>query len=73
MASPKLPQQTTKKIKLILERMKASLSKQKSYVDRRRKPLEFDIGHHVFLRVTPTGIGKAIKKKKLSPKFMESY
>lgn len=53
--------------------MKASLSKQKSYVDRRRKPLEFDIGHHVFLRVTPTGIGKAIKKKKLSPKFMESY
>ncbi|XP_072058206.1 uncharacterized protein [Arachis hypogaea] len=46
-------------------------SRQKSYADRRRKLLEFEVGEHVFLRVTPTtGIGKAIKTKKLNSRFI---
>jgi len=48
--------------------------RQKSYADKRRKPLEFAVGEHVFLRVTPTkGIGRAIKSKKLTPKFVGPY
>ena len=48
--------------------------RQKSYADKRRKPLEFAVGEHVFLRVTPTkGIGRVIKSKKLTPKFVGPY
>ncbi|XP_068483188.1 uncharacterized protein [Phaseolus vulgaris] len=54
--------------------MKASQSRQKSYADQRRKPLEFAAGDHVFMRVTPTkGVGRAIKSRKLSPKFVGPY
>ncbi|XP_072078011.1 uncharacterized protein [Arachis hypogaea] len=56
---------TTKKIKKIRERILTAQSRQKSYADQRRKPLEFEVGEHVFLRVTPiTGIGRAIKTNK---------
>jgi len=66
--------QTTEKVKQIQERMKASQSRQKSYADQRRRPLEFAVGDHVFLRVTPTtGVGRAIHSRKLSPKFIGLY
>jgi len=71
---PELLRQTTKKVKLIQERMKASQSRQKSYVDQRRRPLEFVVGDHVFLRITlTTGLGRAIRSRKLSPKFIRPY
>lgn len=50
---PEIIQQTTKKVKMIQEKMKASHSGQKSYHDKWRKSLEFLKGDHVFLRVTP--------------------
>ena len=54
--------------------MKASQSKQKSYHDKRRKDLEFQEGDHVFLRVNPvTGVGRALKSKKLTPQFIGPY
>jgi len=71
---PEIIQQTTEKVKLIQEKMKASQSRQKSYHDKRRKDLEFQEGDHVFLRVTPmTGVGRALKSKKLTPKFIGPY
>ncbi|XP_016199826.1 uncharacterized protein LOC107640839 [Arachis ipaensis] len=39
------------------------------YTDQRRKPLEFDVGEHVFPTPT-TGIGRAIKTKKLNSRFI---
>ena len=48
-----LVQETTKKIRVIRERLLAAQSRQKSYADHRRRPLEFQIGDHVFLRVSP--------------------
>jgi len=44
---PELLRQTTKKVKLIQGRMKASQSRQKSYADKRRRPLEFALGDHL--------------------------
>jgi len=71
---PDIVQQTTEKVKLIQEKMKASQSRQKSYHDKRRKDLEFQEGDHVFLRVTPvTGVGRALKSKKLTPRFIGPY
>ena len=59
---------------MIQERLKTSLSRQKSYADQRRRPLEFSAGEHVFLRVTPfTGVGRTLKSKKLTPKFIGPY
>ena len=59
---PEVVQQTTEKVKLIQERMRTAQSRQKSYQDKRRKDLEFEVGDHVFLRVTPwTGVGRALK------------
>ncbi|XP_058784630.1 uncharacterized protein LOC131659458 [Vicia villosa] len=71
---PEIVQQTTEAIKMIREKMKASQSRQKSYHDTRRKDLEFSDGDHVFLRVNPvTGVGRALKSKKLNPKFIGPY
>nr|KYP59990.1 Retrotransposable element Tf2 [Cajanus cajan] len=74
MVGPEIILQTTEKVKQIQERMRAAQSRQKSYADKRRKPLEFSEGEHVFLKVTPTtGVGRAIKAKKLNPKFIGPY
>jgi len=71
---PDIVQQTTEKVKMIQEKMKASQSRQKSYHDKRRKDLEFQEGDHIFLRVTPvTGVGRALKSKKLTPRFIGPY
>jgi hypothetical protein len=50
---PEIIQETTLKIKSIQEKMRTTQSSQKSYADRRRRPLEFEEGDHVFLRITP--------------------
>ncbi|GJT95667.1 putative reverse transcriptase domain-containing protein [Tanacetum coccineum] len=41
---PELVQETTDKIVLIKEKLKAARDRQKSYVDNRQKPLEFKVG-----------------------------
>nr|KYP53939.1 Retrotransposable element Tf2 [Cajanus cajan] len=71
---PKLVLQTTEMVGQIQERLRATQIRQKSYVDRRRRPLEFEEGEHVFLRVTPiTGVGRAVRAKKLTPRFIGPY
>ena len=71
---PEVVQQTTEKVKLIQERMRTAQSRQKSYHDKRRKDLEFEVGDHVFLRVTPwTGVGRALKSRKLTPRFIGPF
>ena len=71
MLGPNVVQQTIEKVKLIKEKMKESQDRQKSCHDKRRKDLEFREGDHVFLRVTHvTGVGRALKSRKLTPKFI---
>ncbi|GAU43834.1 hypothetical protein TSUD_371130 [Trifolium subterraneum] len=71
---PDIVQETTEKIRMIWEKMKASQSRQKSYHDKKRKDVEFQEGDHVFLRVTSTtGVGRAMKSKKLTSKFIGPY
>ena len=45
---PDLIRDTSKKVSLIRQRLLMDHSWQKSYVDVRRRPLEFDVGDHVF-------------------------
>jgi len=71
---PEVVKQTTEKVKLIQERMRNAQSRQKSYHDKSRKDLEFEVGDHVFLRVTPwTGVGRALKSQKLTPCFISHF
>ena len=44
-------QLTTDKVRVIKKRMKETQDRQKSYADRRRRPLEFQVGDKVFLNV----------------------
>ena len=56
---------------MIQDRMRATQSRQKSYADKRRMPLEYEAGDHVFLKVTPiAGIGRALRSRKLTPRFI---
>ena len=50
---PNLVRDTFKKVDLIRKCLLTTQSQQKSYVDKRRQPLEFEVGDHVFLKVMP--------------------
>ncbi|GKB55497.1 hypothetical protein Tco_0906250, partial [Tanacetum coccineum] len=49
-----LVQETTDKVVLVKEKLKAARDRQKSCSDNRRKPLEFEVGDRVLLRVSPS-------------------
>ena len=45
-----------------------------SYADVRRRPLEFEVGDHVFLKVMPErGVVRFNKRKELSPRFIGPF
>nr|GEV91368.1 retrotransposon protein, putative, Ty3-gypsy subclass [Tanacetum cinerariifolium] len=50
---PEIIHETTKKIIHIKKRIQAARDRQKSYADRRRKPLEFEVGDKIMLKVSP--------------------
>nr|GEY11870.1 retrotransposon protein, putative, Ty3-gypsy subclass [Tanacetum cinerariifolium] len=53
LTGPEIIRETTEKIIQIKKRIQAERDKQKSYSDRRRKPLEFKVGDKVMLKVSP--------------------
>nr|GEY05834.1 putative reverse transcriptase domain-containing protein [Tanacetum cinerariifolium] len=58
----------------IKDRLKAACDRQKSYADKRRKPLEFGVGDYVLLNVLPwKGVARFGKKGKLTPKFVGPF
>ncbi|GJX14290.1 putative reverse transcriptase domain-containing protein [Tanacetum coccineum] len=64
-------QETTDKVVLINEKLKAVSDHQKSYADNRRKPLEFEVGDKVLLKVLPwKGVMRFGKKGKLAPRYV---
>nr|GEV76184.1 putative reverse transcriptase domain-containing protein [Tanacetum cinerariifolium] len=66
---PELVQGMNDKVVLIKEKLKAARDRQKSYVDNRRKPLEFEVGDRVSLKVSPwKGVIRFRKKDKLAPR-----
>ena len=54
--------------------MKAAQSRQKTYVDKRRRPLQFEVGDHVYLKVSPMrGVHKFGVRGKLAPCYVGPY
>ncbi|KAD4385762.1 hypothetical protein E3N88_25931 [Mikania micrantha] len=71
---PKIIQETTDKIRRIRDNLLAARSRQKSYADKRRKPLEFEVGDMVLLKVMPwKGVVLFGKRGKLSPHYVGPF
>ncbi|GJX82335.1 hypothetical protein Tco_0331816 [Tanacetum coccineum] len=71
---PELVQETTNKVVLVKEKPKAAGDRQKSYADNRRKPLEFEVGDRVMLKVSPwKGDIRFGKKGKLAPRYVGPF
>ncbi|GJV03098.1 putative reverse transcriptase domain-containing protein [Tanacetum coccineum] len=67
-------QETTKKIIQIKQRSQAACDRQKSYVDLKRKPMEFQVGDRVMLKVSPwKGVVRFGKWGKLNPIYVGPF
>ncbi|GJS59690.1 putative reverse transcriptase domain-containing protein [Tanacetum coccineum] len=71
---PELVQEMTNKVVLIKVKLKAARDRQKSNADDRRKPLEFEVGDRVMLKVSPwKGVIHFGKKGKLAPRYVGPF
>ncbi|GJU73187.1 putative reverse transcriptase domain-containing protein [Tanacetum coccineum] len=70
LTGPEIIHETTDKIIQIKKRIQAARDRQKSYADRRHKPLEFEVGDKVMLKVSPwKGVIHFGKRGKLNPRY----
>ena len=59
---------------MIIKKLLTTQNRQKSYADKKRRSIQFEIGDHVFLKVSPTkGVMRFGKKEKLSPRYIEPF
>ncbi|GJW97658.1 hypothetical protein Tco_0179466 [Tanacetum coccineum] len=66
--------ETTEKIFKIRDHMQAARDQQKSYADKRHRPLEFEIGNKVMLKVAPwKGVIRFEKRRKLNPRYIGPF
>ncbi|GKF16792.1 putative reverse transcriptase domain-containing protein [Tanacetum coccineum] len=71
---PELIQETTEKIIQIKQRMQAARDRQKSYANLKRKPMEFQVGDKVMLKVFPwKGVVHFGKWGKLNPRYVGPF
>jgi hypothetical protein len=71
---PDLVNEAEEKVKIIRNNLKAAQSRQKSYADKRRKPIQFEVGDFVYLRVSPTqGVQRFGIKGKLAPCYVGPF
>ncbi|KAI3744693.1 hypothetical protein L1987_57783 [Smallanthus sonchifolius] len=71
---PELIQETSDKIIQIRDNIRVARSRQKSYADKRRKPLEFQVGDLVLLKVSPwKGVIRFGKNGKLAPRYVGPF
>jgi hypothetical protein len=71
---PDIVIEAEEKVKQILANILVTQSRHKSYTDKRHRPLEFKVGDHVYLRVSPMkGVRRFGIKEKLAPRYMGLY
>ncbi|GKB83511.1 putative reverse transcriptase domain-containing protein [Tanacetum coccineum] len=74
LTGPEMVRETTEKIVQIKNRLLTARSRQKSYADVRRKPMEFQVGDMVLLKVSPwKGVIRFGKRGKLSPRYIGPF
>ncbi|KAI3798748.1 hypothetical protein L1987_34027 [Smallanthus sonchifolius] len=74
LTGPNIIHETTEKIVHIRKHIEAARDHQKSYADVRRKPLEFQVGDKVLLKVLPwKGLIRFGKGRKLNPRYIGPF
>nr|GFA76408.1 putative reverse transcriptase domain-containing protein [Tanacetum cinerariifolium] len=74
LTGPEIVQETTEKIIQIKQRMQAARDRQKSYADLKHKPMEFQVGDKVMLKVSPwKGVVRFGKRGKLNPRYVGPF
>ncbi|GKB97165.1 putative reverse transcriptase domain-containing protein [Tanacetum coccineum] len=74
LTGPEIIHETTEKIIQIKQRIQAARNRQKSYANMRRKPLEFQLGDRVMLKVSPwKGVIRFGKRGKLNPMYISPF
>ena len=71
---PDLIRDTFENVGLIRKRLLTAQNRKKSYTDRRRRPLEFKVGDHIFLKVMPKRVVVRFSKRgKLLLRYIEPF
>jgi hypothetical protein len=71
---PDIVAEAEEKVKQIQANILAAQSRQKSYADKRRNPLESEVGDHVYLRISPMkGVRRFGIKGKVAPRYIGPY
>ncbi|GJX11472.1 hypothetical protein Tco_0201331 [Tanacetum coccineum] len=74
LTGPEIIHETTEKIVQIRQRLQAARDRQRSYANVRRKPLEFQVGDRVMLKVSPRkGVIRFGKREKLNPWYIRPF
>ncbi|GJU50986.1 putative reverse transcriptase domain-containing protein [Tanacetum coccineum] len=74
LTGPEIIHETTEKIIQIDKHIQAARDRQKSYANRRRKPLEFEVGDKVTLKVSPwKWVIRFGKRGKLNPRYIGPF
>ncbi|GKG00221.1 putative reverse transcriptase domain-containing protein, partial [Tanacetum coccineum] len=74
LTGPEIVQETTEKIIQIKQRIQATHDRQKSYANLKCKPMEFQVGDRVMLKVLPwKGVVRFGKRRKLNPKYVGPF
>ena len=67
-------QEAEEQVRTIQTHMAAAQARQKSYADRRRKPIEFEVGDFVYLKVSPMkSVQRFGVKRKLAPRYVGPF
>ncbi|GJY30019.1 putative reverse transcriptase domain-containing protein [Tanacetum coccineum] len=74
LTGPELVQETMERIIQIKQRIQTARDRQKSYADLKRKPMEFQVGDKVMLKVSPwKGVVHFGKQGKLNPRYVRPF
>jgi len=61
-------------VRIIQQYIEAAQARQKSYADKRRRPIEYEVGDYVYLKVSPMkGVQRFGVKRKLAPRYVGPY
>jgi hypothetical protein len=68
---PDMVKETEEKVQRIIHNLKEAQARQKSYADKRRQPLVFQVNDHVYLKVSPMkSVNRFGVKGKLAPRYI---
>ena len=71
---PDFIKEAWEQVSIIQSHLKAAQSRQKTYADKQRRPLQFEVGDHVYLKVSlMRGVHRFHVRGKLAPRYVGPY